>query len=379
MIGLSEVYAVSRLTGNFVEPKEFSAEMSPTIPKCPHCSQQIRQHITQRYNRLINKAVIDEMTKRFIVSGQEKLRQSELTLEGIRVTLEATLPDLVASLSRGIMIAPERRVLSHDTKKTLQTRYRAISLHRASVVRLSLRLNESHQPALKLQQAMKVTLHSKDSLEESFSKLSVTADLDTSQFDHRITLGLQRLLSEVDCAILEDKFAILAAMAKEFPGGDTALVFPNGSYLSETQKALDSCAELIAISKDRALPKIAVQASIYHARMVNGFRARFARGQADQKRTKEFVSDAILYLKDAEKLCDHTFRDADSLRKAVEHMLHLLGKERYEEVTKEELEAIKRAMVTGSQAMATNSGHWYNCENGHPVSHLQEIYPESCC
>ncbi|CRL28667.1 unnamed protein product [Penicillium camemberti] len=41
---------------------------------------------------------------------------------------------------------------------------------------------------------------------------------------------------------------------------------------------------------------------------------------------------------------------------------------RYEEVTPEELASIKIAMVGGRGGMATNSGHWYNCTNGHPFA-----------
>ena len=45
----------------------------------------------------------------------------------------------------------------------------------------------------------------------------------------------------------------------------------------------------------------------------------------------------------------------------------LLGKEWYEDVTAEELDAVKAAMVSGPQGINTHSGHWYNCVNGHPV------------
>lgn len=46
----------------------------------------------------------------------------------------------------------------------------------------------------------------------------------------------------------------------------------------------------------------------------------------------------------------------------------MLGREFYEEVTEEEIEAIKRAMLGGRGGIASHSGHWYNCVNGHPVS-----------
>jgi hypothetical protein len=48
--------------------------------------------------------------------------------------------------------------------------------------------------------------------------------------------------------------------------------------------------------------------------------------------------------------------------------MKLLGREWYEVVTPEELAVIKAAMVSGPRGIATHSGHWYNCANGHPVS-----------
>lgn len=56
-----------------------------------------------------------------------------------------------------------------------------------------------------------------------------------------------------------------------------------------------------------------------------------------------------------------------ALREAVEVTMRLHEGPRYEEVTPEELAAIKTAMVSGNRGIATHSGHWYNCENGHPV------------
>ncbi|KAK3045581.1 hypothetical protein LTR09_012849 [Extremus antarcticus] len=73
-------------------------------------------------------------------------------------------------------------------------------------------------------------------------------------------------------------------------------------------------------------------------------------------------------LKSAAELCKQGFRDADALSHAVSEALKLLQRGWYEEVTAEELKAIKRAMVTGFRGIATHSGHWYNCANGHPFA-----------
>lgn len=65
----------------------------------------------------------------------------------------------------------------------------------------------------------------------------------------------------------------------------------------------------------------------------------------------------------------------DKLLETVEESIKLLRKQWYEEVTEGEIAAIKAAMVSGPREIATHSGHWYNCANGHPVSPLTHYIP----
>mgnify|MGYP004503096781 CR=1 FL=1 len=63
----------------------------------------------------------------------------------------------------------------------------------------------------------------------------------------------------------------------------------------------------------------------------------------------------------------------DLLKQSIERTIQMLCREFYEDVTKEEIEAIKRAMLSSRGGIATHSGHWYNCVNGHPVSVHRQI------
>jgi len=45
----------------------------------------------------------------------------------------------------------------------------------------------------------------------------------------------------------------------------------------------------------------------------------------------------------------------------------LCEKERYEVLTEVELVAIRGALTKGPEGLATHSGHWYKCRNGHLV------------
>lgn len=66
-------------------------------------------------------------------------------------------------------------------------------------------------------------------------------------------------------------------------------------------------------------------------------------------------------------MCDAPFDGAQQLQRDVEAAQQLLGCQWYESVTAEELAAIKVAMVSGPQGLATHSGHWYKCANAHVV------------
>ncbi len=83
-------------------------------------------------------------------------------------------------------------------------------------------------------------------------------------------------------------------------------------------------------------------------------------------------------LEDAREVCKQPFQNAESLRNAVEESIRLMKKQWYEEVTAEEINAIKAAMVSGSRGIATHSDHWYNCENGHPVSSYWVETSDNC-
>lgn len=66
-------------------------------------------------------------------------------------------------------------------------------------------------------------------------------------------------------------------------------------------------------------------------------------------------------------MCNSPFDGAEQLQKDVEGAQRFLGREWYEPVTAEELAAIKVVMVSGAGGIATHSGHWYKCPNGHTV------------
>jgi hypothetical protein len=126
---------------------------------------------------------------------------------------------------------------------------------------------------------------------------------------------------------------------------------------------IDSC------NKEK-LPRLAVESTLYYSRIARALGSSGLVNDNDRKTMEGHREMAKDLLEKAAKLCEQPFKDSKALAEAVGHSLKLLGKEFYSEVTKEELESIKAAMVSGPGGIITHSGHWYKCRNGHPVSSI---------
>lgn len=366
MIGLKEVYKIDPATGDILSLEDISSKMAPAIPKCPHCQRPIRQYATQRYNRLINRAVIDEMSRRFIVTGQTDLQEIEGKLTKAETELEATRSDVTRANIVSILTDARDRAIK-DVARKLQTRYKAFAQLRSAVIQLQRRAAERHQPAHKLHEATVHAMQRDAPLESALAALKLRDITPTGERDHRITLGAKMMEIKIDCITMEDKFRVLSAAKAKYGDSAASLTFSGGSPLILIRLFLQSCADFIANCSEKALPKLAVEASLYYARIARLFETSGLSNPKDREMATQYHGKAKTLLEGAEKLCEQGFRDADTLLQAVSASLKLLQKEWYEEVTAEELEAIKKAMVSGSRGIATHSGHWYNCVNGHPV------------
>jgi len=366
MVELKEVYKIDPATGNVLGLQDTSSKMAPAIPKCPHCQRPIRQYVTQRYNRLINRAVIDEMSKRFIVAGQTELQEIQVRLTKLEAELEGTRPDVTRAKIVSLFTDGRDRAFQ-DIAHRIQTRYKASARLRSDIVQIQRRAAERHQPAHKLHEATVHAMQRDASLESTLAALKLEHVVLAPERDHRITLGAKMMEIKVDCITMEDKFLVLSAVKAKHEETAASLTFPGGAPSSLIRPFLKSCADFVTNSSEMALPKLAVEASLYYARIARLFTTSGLSDAKNREMAIEYHDEAKALLERAEKLCEQGFRDADSLLLAVNESLRLLGKEWYEEVSAEEVEAIKKAMVSGPGGIATHSGHWYNCFNGHPV------------
>ncbi|KAK3613011.1 hypothetical protein LTR22_028347, partial [Elasticomyces elasticus] len=116
LIGLNDVYEIDP-NGKIIGLGNNSSEVSLAIPMCPQCQRPVQQFTTHRYNRLINRAVIDEMSKRFIVTGQTALQEIERRLIEIDTALQASRQDVVRENSASALVGTRQRGIEGVTQK----------------------------------------------------------------------------------------------------------------------------------------------------------------------------------------------------------------------------------------------------------------------
>jgi hypothetical protein len=363
-IGMAEVY-IQDAHGKFTDLRDVSAVLARSIPRCPDCQGVVRQYATQRFNRVINRAVIDEMSKRFLVNGKTELRDIEQQVAQLDRSLEDTRKDIIQSLRQAgapsmVQLTPAKQV-----EVKLKDRHQKCRKLENAIQDFRKKVADKHQPAQKLYEA---TIHAarRDSIDHMMENLNLANSVPAVERDRRVTLGGHAAQLKVESISLSDKFSI-AQVLRSMPSG-TSIKISGGAPDQLVKPFFKSCRSFIADCEAENLPKLGVEACLYYATIAQSHRSFGSATNTDIRKTSECVKTAQELLEQARELCSKRFQNADSLREAVDASIRQLGKEWYEDVTTEEVAAIKAAMVGGPGGIATHSGHWYNCQNGHPVS-----------
>jgi hypothetical protein len=364
LVGMHNVYVTNQL-GQFTGLADISSTLATKIPQCPDCNRPVRQYVTQRYNRVINRAVIDEMSKRFLVNGKTELRVLEDQVNRLENELEDTRSDIVGSIR--LLAQRNPAVLGANMAKRIETRYLASYKRNGEIKSFLRKVADRHQPAHKLHQA---TIHAtlvnrSKSLDGALASLSIGDTVPPVERDRRITLGGQMVQIRAEYIVVEDKFAIAEGLKSAFSAESAKLL--RGSPDKLAKPFLQKCRTFIADCSTKNLPKLAVQVSIYFAGIARLYQPTETSENSGKEKAAEYAQEARELLEKALELCKQPFQNSEQLKIAAEESLKLLRREWYESVTPEELAAIKQAMIGGARGIAAHSGHWYNCVNGHPV------------
>jgi hypothetical protein len=365
-MGMTEVYT-SDGYGGFTGLKDISAVLAQSIPRCPDCQCPVRQYATQRYNRVINRAVLDEMSKRFLVSGREDLWELEQQIVGLEQSFEAGRSEIIRSIhqAKTHFTANLTAAKTFEITKLLKERHEQSRKIERAIQKFRDKVADKHQPAQKLHEAI-ITAARKAAIDQLMADLTFVDIVPALARDRQVILGGRMVQIRTEYIVLNDKFGIVQAL-KSTPAG-ASINIPGGAPDRLATLFFQTCRNVIEDCHVENLPKLAVEASLFYARIARSFESFSHSVKTGLDKAADYVKTAKELLDKAQELCRQPFQNVEILRGAVEESRSLLRKEWYEEVTAEEVSAIKSAMVSGREGIATHSGHWYNCENGHPVS-----------
>ncbi|CAG8096658.1 unnamed protein product [Penicillium nalgiovense] len=356
IVGLDEVYTRDK-NGRFDGLRDVSSSLASVVPSCPDCKQPIRQFVTKRYNRLINRAVMDQTCKRFLTKGRTDLEALESRFNDIEDETN----------SKQALVAARDNELQASR---LKTRFTACKRLVTDALALSKATEVENQPMKRLMDA--IAIYEKSPRNEVAS-LSTRMELMkiARESGNLITLGAQLIRIKSTEVMLRNAFRVIdtnvtsaSLPLKSLPNSAAALI-----------RVLHDCRDLIAQANEGNFSRIIIMATISFAKIAQ-LDAWYHRSHPGDTSNPILENPGLEKLEDryqttrdllaaALKLCGELSNP--ELQERVEEMARLF-ETRYETVTPEELKSIKTAMVSGRGGIATHAGHWYNCVNGHPFA-----------
>ncbi len=358
--GLSHMSAVYTQDATGVWAGLRVSPSSVAVPLCPDCKQPIRQFATQRYNRVINRAVMDEISLKFFVTGKSKLQELQEEVKSVE-------EDLRTSLGNGDLPQPV------GARKKTTGHYVECDKLEAKIIKFCTKMRAEHQPSKKLSDAIIQTTRKRKGDQDRPSKAMLWEEPITS-VDSQVFLGGRLARLQLQEIRLRDQYSLFMKTAPG-PSGSEWLSRPD----ARATKFLKDCASLVADTSAAKLLGMTVQASIAYARICKCLELSSSRCGEVTEETTRYVGRARELLHGAKDICKSLeFDGAATLLVAVLETLPLF-EDRYEPITPEELASIKSAMVSGPDGIRTHSGHWYKCSNGHAVSFLTFPQPTGPC
>lgn len=360
-MGMQDHYDISDdgdILGIKAASQPFSAK---ALKSCPMCRFPLRN--IHRYNRIVKRGLIDQATQRFIVWANAQFVPLERRLH----EQEGRLRDADAKIGQGTNSRSEHNEPNEYTIKPLIGGTRDNQIR---TIRGFSGLNVRYAPILNVRRDILVFLQKVSEEEQPFSRVHQmvknirrqTGVQPLFEFDGSILQVRNRLLTTVlalrcDLAILSDFLNVYQNQSvprfSQHKWSRTELVFD----LSQNR------ADCVQLMKDAAIqhqPMHEIEARVFFARFVALERSSPTSGL---DRLEQLVIQAHEELALAKSICASAPSTANMLSEIEDAETLLRGSTFYTTFTNEE----KRAVYAAMTQEFSGTGHWYYCQNGHPV------------
>jgi hypothetical protein len=304
---------------------------------CGTCRGPLRN--VSRYGRIVRRALIDESTKRFIKWSVQRAASLTEDFYQEQKSLTASIP----TVRKTVVIVKCKIQLQGTRHRQLQTifqhsnkRYRNMNRIRTRILEQAKKVDVEEQPFKRVW----------DLVQNAKRKRHIDGEfkLDVNALQTRAAVQITSLLYRCDLAILSDFLETLK----------------NAELSVDFGECRKDCVELIAASESAVQPLHQVEGHIFYAQYCAIERANTAVENIDG-----LVEDGRLHIAVARAI---TTRHEGSTAPVVSQLddveKMLKNSTFYMEMKEDEWKAVMGAM----RAELLGSGHWYNCENGHPFT-----------
>lgn len=360
---IQEHYNMSE-NGTILEVKSTSQPFSAkSLKACPICRFPLRN--IHRYNRIVKRGLLDQATQRFIVWANAKF----VPLEARLYSQEERLKDADTKLGQGTALRDgyydeHRSEGMQNIRITgtrddqiriirglsgLDVRYMHIFKVRKAIIDFLRQVSEEEQPYGLVHQMVKNVRYRT----EIYPKF---------EFDGSILQVRNRLLTNVlalrcDLAILSDFLNVYQARSGSRASPHKWLRSEITLDLSRNRK---DCMTLLEDALKQQQPMHEIEAHVFFARFVALERSV----PTSKTETMELlVLQAREGLESAKSICARARSTANMLAEIEDAEKLLRGSTFYTTFTNDEKRAVYAAMAQDMRG----TGHWYYCENGHPV------------
>lgn len=359
LMDLKDSYIIDS-EGKILGPKPASGVSSGKAPKgCPECRMPLRD--IHRYNRVVKQALLDEATRRFVANAHktyvcllEEVSTREKELEGERNVFIESNPQTTGNsdLSRASKVV-----------KQYKSKNQAL-INRANAFANS--MARSEQPFGKIN-SLVIDAKRRRNVTSSFT-------FDEAIIQTGFQYRGQALCLRLNWATLWDWHTIC-----DNPSVEPPIREKFQADIATSLNALKTrCSNLMQGAKDANLPPQEIEARVYHAMFVVLELSHLSKESIapEEKENQEAAIAAARLaetesLEECKRICAKFKGSTSYLNDDIAKASRLLnGVSFYSFVSTKEKEEVYKAMA----GQFSGTGHWYYCENNHPVRMPLSIY-----
>lgn len=331
-----------------------------SLKSCPICRFPLRN--IHRYNRIVKRGLLDQATQRFIVWANAKFVPLEAQLYSQEERLKSADSTLTASRDgySGEHLGEGMQTIRIERTRDDQIR---------TIRRLS-GLDVRYTHILRVRKAILVFFHQVSEEEQPYSRVhrmvknvrDCNGTHPTFEFDGSVLQVRSRLLTTVlalrcDLAILSDFLNVYQTQSGSRASQHKWL---RSSLILDLSYNRRDCTTLLKEALMQQQPMHAIEAHVFYARFVALERSV---PTPDAEKVAQLLLQAHEGLDSAKKICASARSTGNMLAEIEDAEKLLRGSTFYTTFTNDE----KRAVYAAMAQELRGTGHWYYCQNGHPV------------